>query len=374
MSDLDFEELDRAINDLYESLDDDEPAAEPDAAPTQSVESAHHRPLPRNNEPKQTPSIARTAAPLAARRVPRTAAKASATRRTIAIGGAEPAATTVVAAQRNKGHFMDMVHPSSDAMVQHKHNFAAERQARVHKPAPEVTNVIVNKPKTSKINVDRAADADSSVDAKPPVPHRGVISGHRRPMTIRRTTLTSNANQRSRHDLVQPLPRPTVSQRSTTMAESATITHDYHEVPFLPDAKVIKRPLGGGQAVAGPISQAVIPDAKQPTKSAASRRIGIAVHESTSSTQSDSTERHGDRSTRLAGEQPRDRRDDVNRRHRERMGDADQPANKLDRPGYSDYRPAKPRHTSWRLLLWALAFVGIVGAGVLIGLIFYYYF
>ncbi len=143
MSDIDFDELDRAVNGALEST----PVSEP--APGAVVETS---------APTETPTL---------EHVERTVLNP--------VTPAKPTTSGAPAARRSSGRFMDMVHPSSDM---------------------------------------RSPSGTAPTDNKPPVAP------------------------------AQPTPA------TETKAEGTSSWSEPLESPFLPDAKVEKRPLGGGEAAA----------------------------------------------------------------------------------------------------------------------------
>ena len=150
MSDFDFEELDQAINDLYEALDDDGSDSDGRSASSTNESSVA------SSLPVESPSKKQSAGISDMTDIADAVDKVEPTRGVESATPAKPKlaqakALDVVPAKRikaikgagdvdsdniestpvtssNKGHFMDMVHPSSDISVQHKPNFAAERQ------------------------------------------------------------------------------------------------------------------------------------------------------------------------------------------------------------------------------------------------------
>ena len=135
-----------------------------------------------------------------------------------------------------KGHFMDMVHPSSDANVQRKHNFAAQRQAEII----QAEDAIATTDKPVEIKVGAESKPESVSEVTPVVELKPAVKPvAKKPST---SSIGRRSNQfsasRHRHSLAQPM--PTVS---TAPVPSKAETTPYVS-PFLPDAKVEKRPLG----------------------------------------------------------------------------------------------------------------------------------
>lgn len=194
MNDLNFAELDKAINALYNSLDGNK---QKESGSSDSVAAKSERVVVNKATTKKPVHNSTTS---------------------------------------GKGHFMDMVHPSSDANVQRKHNFAAQRQAEIIQA--EDATATTDKPVEIKVEAESksepASEAAPAVELKPTV--EPVV---KKPST---SSIGRRSNQfsasRHRHSLAQPM--PTVSMVSVP---SKTETTPYVS-PFLPDAKVEKRPLG----------------------------------------------------------------------------------------------------------------------------------
>ena len=287
MGDLDFDELDRAINELCETLDangklGDETGGEfasKDDNRRQSIDSrAGDKPAEKDlvgfaRLPRQKP-IQDVKQPLAGSR---------------ARHSVLPETTNSLPDNSGHGRFMDMIHPSSDAQIQHKHNFASERQAELDaklaieaKPAESDRDdtkpqgsvqvavsvegddaVIESTAKLASIQID---DSDNiKIDTKT---ETGLESGSKteakteseavaetgeslvRP-TIKTQVTTAGRrgvqyrgdNRRTRHDLAQPLPVDPVALSASEVVSNDVGAKQY-DTPFLPDAKVSKRPLG----------------------------------------------------------------------------------------------------------------------------------
>ena len=194
MNDLNFAELDKAINALYNSLDDN-----------------------KQKEPGNSGGVATKSERVVVNRA--TAKK--------------PVNNSTTS---GKGHFMDMVHPSSDANVQRKHNFAAQRQAEIIQA--EDATATTDKPVEIKVEPkpkpEPVSEVTSAVELKPTVEPVA-----KKPST---SSIGRRSNQfsasRHRHSLAQPM--PTVSTAPVPSKAEATP----YVSPFLPDAKVEKRPLG----------------------------------------------------------------------------------------------------------------------------------
>lgn len=287
MGDLDFDELDRAINELCETLDaNSEPGdetsgefASKDENRRQSIDGrADDKPAEKDRAgfarlPRQKPIQDVKQSPAGSR----------------ARHSVLPEATNSSPGDSGHGRFMDMIHPSSDAQLQHKHNFAPERQAELDaKLAIEAEStesnqddtksqepvqiavsieeddaVIESTTKPASIQIDDSDNIkiDTKTETEPEsesqteaeteseaVAETGKLLA--RPTTKPQATTAGRRgvqyrgdNRRTRHDLAQPLPVDPV-----TLSASEVVSNDVgakqYDTPFLPDAKVSKRPLG----------------------------------------------------------------------------------------------------------------------------------
>lgn len=396
MSDLDFEELDKAINELYESLDEDDGQelveSNGSAAKSESTMGGE-QPKSRNLSRRQISSK-----PGRRTREPRT--ELAETDDVVADEVVEqPRLTT-----KGRGHFMDMVHPSSDAQVQHKHNFASERQAELDAKLAEeaakedeptqpskIAVTVADEPddepaQPKSIAIDEADDADDTNDtnetkapaeavAEKPEATASAKSENSddgnstdvikrdedevaKPkaaaphMAGRRGTQYTSANRRTGHDLAQPLP---VAAAATEPIGDAPVKNTY-ETPFLPGAKVEKRPLGGGRAVESPIAEYV-------TGSSRSDRRTDESHSDTESRRS-SVPSHIERINSS---------DDANRHGGvdSGRGSANRQSGRTNsrQPATTDGGQGRAMRIVGRILL----FLFIIITGVLTGLAFYYY-
>lgn len=194
MNDLNFAELDKAINALYNSLDDN-----------------------KQKEPSNSGGVATKSERVVVNRA--TTKK--------------PVNNSITS---GKGHFMDMVHPSSDANVQRKHNFAAQRQAEII----QAEDAIATTDKPVEIKVEAEPKPEPVPEVTSAVEFKSTVEPvAKKPST---SSIGRRSNQfsasRHRHSLAQPM--PTVSTVPVPSKAEATP----YVSPFLPDAKVEKRPLG----------------------------------------------------------------------------------------------------------------------------------
>ena len=194
MNDLNFAELDKAINALYNSLDDN-----------------------KQKEPGNSGGVATKS-------------------ERVVVNRATTKKPVNNSTTSGKGHFMDMVHPSSDANVQRKHNFAAQRQAEII----QAEDAIATTDKPVEIKVEAEPKPEPVPEVTSAVEFKSTVEPvAKKPST---SSIGRRSNQfsasRHRHSLAQPM--PTVSTVPVPSKAEATP----YVSPFLPDAKVEKRPLG----------------------------------------------------------------------------------------------------------------------------------
>ena len=265
MGDIDFNELDQAISDLCDSLDDDFEDPDLDAPATDNLASntKHHVVKPS----KKVVDI---------------------------VGDSKNTEADNIVDAKPKGHFMDVVHPSSDVDVARKTNLAGKRQAKINsheiKAKKVAINVIDDNDDTEVHNNKRKVPIEISDDAKPnadPMPikdddrvddankaQRALAKHDNQPQKILHKTTGRRGVQYAtasvstkRRELAQPLPS---DDGANAMAEAVgNSSPDAYETPFLPNAKVTKRPLGGVKVQSKPAKPIV--DDIEPVK--ASDRI-----------------------------------------------------------------------------------------------------
>lgn len=427
MSDLDFEELDKAINELYESLDEDNSELMESANDEQqndAVRSVAREGVAHKGEATKRARRAGRANTGAVARVPagesvdddvevvETAQQAT-----------DDATEPVKLNSRGPGHFMDMVHPSSDAQVQHKHNFAPERQAELdaklaeeaaaeaseekatepskitvavvdevdEEPAKQPKSIAIShdeqqsddrdeKPVKVESDADEAQDqiaqsdvedskSDGATDAggtTENTPRHKPSAAH---MAGRRGTQYVNTNRRTSHDLAQPL--PVAAAAAAVSAEEAAVKPAY-ETPFLPDAKVEKRPLGGGKTVKSPVADYV----STTTNSNHTRDDHKDVEEPQS--HHHASPGHVENVGRNSGSSTKTRLGVANRTESDRARSSVGSSSRRRSGTYtgeqsSSLSVASGKDKAMRIIGRVLLFLFIVIAGVLTGLAFYYY-
>lgn len=225
MTELDFDELDKAVNSLMGDKKPGEPVVGKDdsdlnAAPAQPVVS----PQPPVDTPGSEP-IAKASADTPAPAAPEPEASRVA---------APPAASI---ATKRRGQFMDVMHPSADmkstgrtarptARVSRQGVAVAPNPDSAGAPASqEVSTTQTMEPVTSPVTEKSTSDWPDPIDTATPVaPDASAV------------TATEN-------------PEPPVTPPELNMADTSTNPLDS---PFLPDAKVEKRPLGQTQPIEQP--------------------------------------------------------------------------------------------------------------------------
>lgn len=287
MGDLDFDELDKAINELYETLGlDDEPDNEAGAQSMSKDDDSNRLVADGDDNKPVVESVVEPAKSSKRRPI-------QDVRRPVASDQeqSDVSSDTTNSSPDDGGHgrFMDMVHPSSDTQLQHKHNFASERQAELDaKLATEAESaesnqddtksqepvqiaisieeddaVIESTTKPTSIQIDDSdnveidtetetePESESQTEAEPeskavaetgessvqPTSKPQVTTAGRRGVQYR------GDNRRTRHDLAQPLPVTPVALSASEVVSDDVGAKQY-DTPFLPDAKVSKRPLG----------------------------------------------------------------------------------------------------------------------------------
>ena len=426
MSDLDFEELDKAINELYESLDEDDSelmGSANDEQQSDAVRSVAHEGAAHKGEATKRARRAGRANTGAVARVPADESvdddiEVAKTAQQAVDDVAEP----VKINSKGSGHFMDMVHPSSDAQVQHKHNFAPERQAELdaklaeeaaaeaseekatepskitvavvdevdEEPAKQPKSIAIShdeqqsddrdeKPVKAESDADEAQDqiaqsdvegskSDGATDAGGTIentPRHKPSAAH---MAGRRGTQYVNTNRRTSHDLAQPLP---VAAAAAVSAEEAAAKPAY-ETPFLPDAKVEKRPLGGGKTVKSPVADYV----STTTDSNRTRDDHKDVEEP--QPHHHASPGHVENVGRNSGASTKTRLGVANRTESDRARSSVGSSSRRRSGAYtgeqsSSLSVASGKDKAMRIIGRVLLFLFIVIAGVLTGLAFYYY-
>lgn len=410
MGDLDFEELDKAINELYESLDDDfaESTGDDGTSSRRDDDVSHSASSPEvvpASQPLRTRRSGR-GVPGLSRRHPMSVNKSPSMSATESVNdhGAEHSDelnNTKAAGSTQHGHFMDMVHPSSDAQVQHKHNFAAERQAELDARMAEMAEAVeaeqsesesvatskipitveddagikqpepsLSKAKTitvsdattqdqsehkaeTKPDTSKPDDQSSELDAAEPVKPAHTAG--------RRAVQYSNANRRTRRDLAQPTPA-VVNEVAEEAAKTAVI--EPYEAPFLPDAKVAKRPLGG-------VAKSTNATDQLSDETGSDDKPGDQ-HKSTEPIAVSRRREHGNTNDGLADDMPVATRPSVrSAQSRRSTGRRSGSATRQTTDTEMSVRDNKMR--AMQIIGRIILFVAIVIIGVLTGMAFYYY-
>ena len=287
MGDLDFDELDKAINELYETLGLDDEPDNGAGAQSMSKDDDGNRPVADGDDNKSTDKSVAGSVKSSKRRPIQDA------RRPVASdqeqSNASSDATNSSPDDGGHGRFMDMVHPSSDTQLQHKHNFASERQAELDAKlateaelaesnqddtkSQEPVQIAVSieeddaviesttKPTSIQIddsdNIEIGTEAETKPESKSQTEAKTeseataetgepLVQPTSKPQVTtagRRGVQYRGDNRRTRHDLAQPLPVIPVVLSASEVVPDDVGTKQY-DTPFLPDAKVSKRPLG----------------------------------------------------------------------------------------------------------------------------------
>lgn len=287
MGDLDFDELDKAINELYETLGLDDESDNEAGAQSITKDDGGNRPVADGDDDKSTGKGATEPVKSPKRR------SIQDVRRPVTSdqeqSDASSDATNSLPDDGGHGRFMDMVHPSSDAQLQHKHNFASERQAELDaklatgaesadsnqdgaKPrepvqiavSVEEDDVVIEsatKPTSIQIDDSDNVEIDAKTETKPesksqteaePESKAVAETGESSVQSTTKPQVTTAGrrgvqyrgdNRRTRHDLAQPLPVTPVALSASEVVSDDVGAKQY-DTPFLPDAKVSKRPLG----------------------------------------------------------------------------------------------------------------------------------
>ena len=287
MGDLDFDELDKAINELYETLGLDDEPDNGAGAQSMSKDDDSNRPVADGDDNKSTDKSVAGSAKSSKRR------PIQDVRRPVASDQEQSDASsdTTNSSPDDGGHgrFMDMVHPSSDTQLQHKHNFASERQAELDaklateaesaesdrddtKPQEPVQIAVsieeddaaiesTTKPTSIQIDDSDNVEIDTETETEPESESQTeaeteskaaaetsepLVQSTSKPQVTtagRRGVQYRGDNRRTRHDLAQPLPVTPVALSASEVVPDDVGAKQY-DTPFLPDAKVSKRPLG----------------------------------------------------------------------------------------------------------------------------------
>ncbi len=266
MTELDFDELDKAVNNLMSEVDD---KSEGTAKPAdKSAEPAKPQTAPA--QPANDPVVI----------VPNTASKPDEAT-AVTVSSDKPTTDTVPAEQtpqadvadtspaaKRRGQFMDMVHPSSDmknkapAMpsrqgvnIQPPEGATApEPKAPAAQPAPTEPGASVVLPDTPAMPDAEPATGgvgNEATDAATPMKDEPEKAASEWPDPI---DMQSNADT-SADESAKPVEKPEEASGEKTdepNKEEAKTPEELEPLssPFLPDAKVDKRPLGGAAPVA----------------------------------------------------------------------------------------------------------------------------
>jgi nicotinate-nucleotide--dimethylbenzimidazole phosphoribosyltransferase len=216
MKDLDFDELDRAVNSLIggSSVHATEPEVEQAIDISAAVEQSTSQPVPSITS---SPEPARVAAPVAP------------------VAAPQPSAQPL-AARRSTGRFMDVVHPSSDM-----------RTATPAQPSQSRVGVTITPPATPTPIVAPVVLPD------PVVPTVSAAQDWPDPLDFH------GYAEQSPTEKIDAVPVEPIVEPSAVAVEPVE-TSTPLESPFLSDAKVEKRPLGAfsDEATDTPVEQPIV--------------------------------------------------------------------------------------------------------------------
>lgn len=229
MKDLDFDELDRAVNSLMTNTSADSPQE-----PTEKVVTIASTLGDTDDSHTLDPSVA---TPAASTSQPTTSSLDSSTGRLVS-----PAA-------RRGGRFMDVVHPSSDMTSATPHHVSREGVSIATPTAPTAT---LPEPVADPVVSEEAAGT-AATESEPTVP------SWPDPIDFHKDTSTPVVDS-------VPVETPTIQTDTSSLTEPDV--QDPLQSPFLAGAKVDKRPLGafaGSDTTAGDPFAAPATPPEQPT-------------------------------------------------------------------------------------------------------------
>ncbi len=230
MKELDFDELDRAVNSLMTNVAATPAPKKDDDVVTLNIESS-------TPDTPIAPSIPVTATPLATPKTLDQVATPSAGDTTSAPRTSAP--TLSVAARRGAGRFMDVVHPSSDMK---KPTAPVSRQGATIEPSQSASTDTLNQ--LSPVASTPAPEVSAKTAPEPST------SGTEwpDPLDVANFDTEDTAKTASKPAESAPVvPEVPKSEPPAPKESEAPLT-----TPFLPDAKVEKRPLG---SPAGPVEE-----------------------------------------------------------------------------------------------------------------------
>ncbi len=267
MSEFDFDELDKAVNSLMQQRDTSQPPSDTtpasDASPDTSTDtpsqqsqpaqatadtsSATSAPVtvPARSTPTSTVADTPTAQPDQSASTPDEAAAAT----------SAPAAGAGSLATKRRGQFMDVMHPSADMNTKDTTTPASSPSA------PQTRTGTTLQPLSSSVKPDNATTTPSAESETDAASDSDVSKGDWPDpldmMEQKESAKKQLDESKSSEDAAALTPESPVSEtepstNSALMASELEHDPDSMESPFLPDAKVEKRPLGGETASAEP--------------------------------------------------------------------------------------------------------------------------
>jgi len=255
MKDLDFDELDRAVNSLMTNVPKSAPATDDtgekvvDITPTLDDKQA-----PSLDQIKQATDQTVSAAAASSIPVPAPTTPAS------PVSTPQRPAAPLTPATRRGGRFMDVVHPSSDMKKPTDTVRPVSRQGVTVQPrentmaTPEPANDSVVPSADTPSTQAPAAPAPVGPTAAPVTSTPSQATEHATPVSEWPDPLDMASFKDKESDAEKPTDTPPVASDGAVEKESTpAVTNDMPDPltsPFLPGAKVEKRPLGGNSDAA----------------------------------------------------------------------------------------------------------------------------
>lgn len=219
MKDLDFDELDQAVNSLMTGISKT-PAPQDDKAAEKTLNIT---PTLSDNE---RPSFAN---------LEQTAAKAEGEIKAAETGAPVPAPVGSLAARRTSGRFMDVVHPSSDMKVVGRPTVSREG-IQLNPIAPRVPATVAPQPSSEpESTIDAVSDQPPVVVEQSPAVEENAWPD---PIDIASSSPAAPTAPATVEEAPAPVPE-TIEASIPDVDEPAPL-----QTPFLADTKVEKRPLG----------------------------------------------------------------------------------------------------------------------------------
>ncbi len=248
MTDIDFDELDKAVNSLMGKSDEKTDQAETPAPATQATPAPATNPQP--TAPAAPAQSTQSVAPVASAPSPTPVASTPVSAPTTVKPGPDQSPKPAnLATKRSAGRFMDMVHPQSDMINSRPMASAPSRQGVTIQPSGEAAADMLagGEDKPADSLADKASNSLNQSTA-------GSTATPKPPLTLQPLSPSEKPVEN------KPEEQPAPAQES----------------PFLPDAVVEKRPLGEPMAPAEtkpPVEPETKPAAPAPTDSPSEKPV-----------------------------------------------------------------------------------------------------